>query len=329
MPESEQKSFWFNVLKAVEADPKAATSIRGASGIVHTVVAIGVDEGRRRLLVISGEHDARTAAMTQIDIQAALEHTQVLVARPLALDCTVLAKGIVQVTGRDTFAPGEMFAKPETLKPVLEKAFAPLNYISHIPLNVLAQFMNSLQQLAYINYNTTKDAGLKKTVVGIDLRRLAALDPLEGDNHFGVCPVPLYTFTAEEVSLLNGDPNLDDVRELLSGHNILQYFFPAADQLALGLVDRSSVRSTQSVMDQLALAPEIGHPYGGLECLLAVLHLCIRMFGRCPNMPPLWIARLKFGPNCWRLAGVVPKKRGWWSALASSWPAWSERKSSK
>jgi hypothetical protein len=269
-----EKPFWYNIFRAVEAEPKPVTSIRGASGIVHDVVAAGVDESRRRLLVVSGEHDARTAAMAQIDIQAALEHTQVLVARPIALDFTLIAKSIVQFTGQTSFNLNALSTQikpggglPSPLDAVLEQSLAPLKYLPRIPLNVLAQFMHSLQQLAYLNFNMTEPGDGAASEMIIDLQRLTALDPLEGDNHFGVCPVPLYTFSTDEVERLSGDPNLDEVRELLRRHDILQYFFPAADQLALGFVDRGSDTTTKSVLDQLELAPQVGHPYGQLELL--------------------------------------------------------------
>jgi hypothetical protein len=273
MQDGDRKLFWTNVLKAAEAELKPASSIRGASGIQHPVIALGFDKDRRRLLIVSGEHDARTAAMAQIDIEAALENIQVLVARPIALDFTGLAKTLVGLLGRDTLTQDDIASlQPNAdtfagaIKEHLGPVFAPLDFIPNIPLNVLAQWMNSIQQLAYCNFNLddTEDAAKKR--VSIDLRRLADLDPVEHDSHFGICPVPLYTFTAGEVDLLNRDENLDDVREVLHQHQVLQYFFPAADQLALGLVDRGST-SPESVLDQLVLAPRIGHPHGEMELI--------------------------------------------------------------
>jgi len=102
--ETDLSRFWRNVLRAAEAEPKDATVIKGASGIEHSIVAVGLDESRRRLLVVSGEHDAHSAAMAQIDIQSALNNFQVLVARPIAVDLSVLAKGMVEMTGRTTFS---------------------------------------------------------------------------------------------------------------------------------------------------------------------------------------------------------------------------------
>jgi hypothetical protein len=271
--EAGRNLFWTNLLKAGEADPRPASSIRGASGIQHPVVALGFDEDRRRLLIVSGEHDARTAAMAQIDIEAALENTQVLVVRPIALDFTNLARVLVGMLGRDTITQDDIASlKPDTdafsgaVSRQLDSVFAPMNFISNIPLNVLAQWMNSIQQLAYCNFSLDDTEDPAKKRFRIDLRRLADLDPVEHDSHFGVCPVPLYTFTAEEVDLLNGEPNLDDVREVLRRHDLFQYFFPAADQLALGLIDRGST-SPKSVLDQLVLAPRIGHPHGEMELI--------------------------------------------------------------
>src|ERR1039457_7632201 len=93
-------SFWRSVLRSAEAEPREETGVRGASGIQYSAIALGVDESRRRLLVVSAEHDARTAAMAQVDIQSALDRYQVLVARPVAFDLPAFAKTIMLLTGR-------------------------------------------------------------------------------------------------------------------------------------------------------------------------------------------------------------------------------------
>jgi hypothetical protein len=159
MQEDAQILFWTNVLRAAEAEPKAARSIRGASGIQHPIVALGFDEDRRRLLMVSGEHDVRTAAMAQVDVQAALENTQVLVARPIALNFTSLAKMVVSMLGKETITSDDitgLASKPgdfsDAIKEALGPSLAPLDFISSIPLNVLAQWMNSIQQLTYCNF---------------------------------------------------------------------------------------------------------------------------------------------------------------------------------
>ena len=269
-----QKYFWTNLLKAAEAEPKDANNIRGASGIQYPAVAIGVDEGRRRVLIVSGEHDARTAAMAQVDIQAALENMHVLVARPIALDFTLLAKTAVGLLGRTTVSSEDLvkLSKPEEIgafaSESLKTILAPLEYVGDIPMNVLAQWMYAIQQLGLINFSMSSEAstgGTQQKFV-IDLRQLAEIDPLERDNHYGICPVPLYQFQAAEVETLNSGANLDDVREVLRQHHLIQYFFPAPDQLALGLVDLGA-RSPKTLLDQLLLSPEMGHPFSDTELI--------------------------------------------------------------
>jgi hypothetical protein len=262
------KPFWDNLLKAVEAEPQEKTAIRGASGIVHSAVAIGLDSPRRRLLVISAEHDARTAALAQIDIQAALNDTQVLVARPLAVDFSIVAKNLLRLLGRDQIT-SEDIAKlqpkaegfQDVAKPLLGQSLAALEFIEKVPLPAAAQWMQAVQQLASMDFTHVPGPDATKGNLIINFRKLADLDPVEYDNAFGICPVPLYLFTPSDADLLNGNPNLDDVRDLLRRHGLIRYFFPAADELALGLVDRGA-DSPQSVLDQLLLTPTLGHPYG-------------------------------------------------------------------
>ena len=77
-------SFWTTVLRSLEAEPRKAKIIRGASGIDHPVLAAAVDESRRRLIVVSADIDCRTAALAQADIQSTMQNVQVLTIRPLA-----------------------------------------------------------------------------------------------------------------------------------------------------------------------------------------------------------------------------------------------------
>jgi hypothetical protein len=235
-------SFWVNLLKAAESEPSSAKTVRGASGIIHDVIAVGVDESRRRLLIISSEHDARTAAMVQADIQAAMGRTQVLVARPIAVDFTPLARAIVASMGATSVTMKDFKARTEQFKSDTEHSAKwlaehgaditkALDFARIIPLNSLAQWMLALQQFAYIDFDLSEDHSPI-----IDFRRIVDLDPLQYDNHYGLCPVPLYDFDPHEVELLNGQANSDDVRNILSRHSLLQYFFPSPDLLAVGLV---------------------------------------------------------------------------------------------
>ncbi len=267
-----QKRFWANVLSAAEAEPLNARRIQGLSGIEHPVIAAAFDETRRRLLVVSGEHDARTAALAQMDIQSALQGVQVVVARPLALDFSLLAKTVTKVGGRTVFTLEELRAVGPALaslsgilKEQLDKTFAPLEFLGYVPLNVLAQCIQSIQQLALIQFDLTAEAGGIIGTSTFDIAKLASVNPLQLDNQVGVCPVPLYELSAEEIALMNDSENLDDVREVLHRHHLIQYFFPAPDVLALGLIDRGPISNRQTLLEQLQLTSDIGHPFGQME----------------------------------------------------------------
>jgi hypothetical protein len=124
--------------------------------------------------------------------------------------------------------------------------------------------MMALRQLSHIDFNVALSEPLDlnhQEQVVFDFRRLAELNPLEVDNRLGLCPFPLYELNANEIDALKGGANLDEVRGVLKNHDILQYFFPAPDQLAIGLVDRGS-RSTSELLKQLELTPKLGHPFG-------------------------------------------------------------------
>ena len=108
-PNADQKSeFWHNFIRAAEAEPRVATSIQGLSGFSHPVAAVGVDERRRRVIMISGESDARSAALAQGDIQAAMPSVKVVMARPLAINLGQLAKVISEVLDKTKIGTQEL-----------------------------------------------------------------------------------------------------------------------------------------------------------------------------------------------------------------------------
>src|ERR1039458_5342513 len=95
--------------------------------------------------------------------------------------------------------------------------------------------MHLVQQLALVQFDLCDSQTYPGTkTASLDLGALTALDALERDNHFGICPIPLYDFAESEIEVLNSGANLDAVREVLKSHSLLQYFFPAPDLLALG-----------------------------------------------------------------------------------------------
>ena len=60
-------------------------------------------------------------------------------------------------------------------------------------------------------------------------------------------------------TILSGT-NTDDVVDVLRSLDILQYFFPEAKDVAVGVVDHG-VHDAKTVATALVAAPNIGHPY--------------------------------------------------------------------
>src|SRR3954471_1358263 len=74
-------TFWNNFIRAVEAEPQAASVIAGASGINHPIIALGLDRGRQRLIIISGAESTQAASFAQADLQTVFKAIQVIVVR--------------------------------------------------------------------------------------------------------------------------------------------------------------------------------------------------------------------------------------------------------
>ncbi|HJP90905.1 MAG TPA: hypothetical protein VJ875_03055 [Pyrinomonadaceae bacterium] len=266
---------WGNILRAAEADPREASSIRGISGLEHPVIAVGIDDKRNRLLVISAEHDARSAALAQADIQSASHHVQVVFARPIAVNFAEAAVNVSNVLGQTTIG-SEEFAKlsdpkivSHLINPLFERIIGSLGLA---PFDVSAQLMQVVQQLSVVEVETTKqhlagakteDTPVEKQLI-LNLDKLIHYDPTEKDRMLGLCPIPLYDFSAQEIDILQTGSDLEAIRHLLRTHELLQYFFPAADQLALGLIHRG-LRNPSELAAQLAEVPQLGHPYGPME----------------------------------------------------------------
>jgi hypothetical protein len=174
-------TFWENFLRAAEVQPQQVNIIQGISGIEHSVLAAGVDPPRRRLIVVSAEADARTAALMQSDLQSAFRGVQVM-----------LARGVIPDGERDAS---------------------------------------------------------------------------EQDRRMGLCAVPFEDFTPEEFEMLNAGCDTAEVKAVLRRQDVLQYFFPPPDQLALGLIERGQINSIPQLIDLLVKTPDLGHPFASTEIM--------------------------------------------------------------
>ncbi len=275
---TDQKSvFWQNIIRATESEPRLVRSIRGLSGFDHSVTAFGIDEKRRRLVIISDEIDARTAALVQLDIQSAAPRFKVVMARPLAIDLSQWAKAISEFYGKTKIGYQEFkrlhenvdeFKKLNEIKTGKLFSFAPTPFSIDTINFYIAFLKDAIQQFSLVDIpkteTTVKD---EESIKGTyDFSKLIALDPAEADRRMGICAIPLYEINKEDMEVLKSKPDVEHAREVLSIHGILQYFFPPADQLTLDLVDGNEVPGNV-LLNQLKQTPNEGHPFGSNEII--------------------------------------------------------------
>ena len=94
-----KETFWKSLLKAVETEPLDINQIKGSTGLDYPVLACGVDKKRRRLVIVSGEADSRSATIAHADIQAIVQGMKVILVRPVATNLATLAEYIIKLSG--------------------------------------------------------------------------------------------------------------------------------------------------------------------------------------------------------------------------------------
>jgi hypothetical protein len=76
----------------------------------------------------------------------------------------------------------------------------------------------------------------------------------------------LYEFTSERAEIFKLGKEIERASDILTQVQIRQFFFPAPDHLALGLVEREKVTS-HTLVEYLKQAPALGHPFGSAEII--------------------------------------------------------------
>jgi len=260
-------SFWRPLLSALETRPMGQQKIRGASGIDHQVVDVGVDEIRNRVILITDTPEPKASAFIQSDVQQLYPQKKVIVARTLLLPnvarhlkTTIESTGLKFLDLRAIKAAGER--KTDDLSEALKAKFAPLleavfgdkRLHNH---SAGAYLMQLISQLGALNWSGILSEDVKDRLLLEPL--VKALDEVTDiDAQLGLCPLPIHALGADEVENVKTAAGLLQARELLERHGIWEYFFPKSDELVLGLVDRGFVDGAQ-LKTALTVASERGH----------------------------------------------------------------------
>jgi hypothetical protein len=270
---SDEHRFWNNILGAVHTTPRATNRISGASGLTHEIITIGIDDASKRMVIVSPEHDGRTAALVQSDIQGAHPDYRVLTIRPAAVSVSKLAQAIQAIFGSPimteaTFAAIQKDQAP--LQSALSESIGNLAGLSkRLALPKLPQILELIQQLAKLNFaRTDLSSSSSNGNFSIDLTRILSYDPIGADRDVGVCGFPFYDFNEQAIDSILTASSTEEVADALRQRDIFQYFYPAPDQLALGLVERG-ITCPEKLTSVLGQAPKTGHPFGQTELVEA------------------------------------------------------------
>jgi len=278
--EQHSRAIWTKLFETVGAEPREDLTIRGVSGIEHSVQAIGVDDKNRRLVIVAAEQDPRIAALMQGDIQARMPNLRVLVARPIAFDMPSFARSFIGQLGQAELNVKEFnetiqkFKAEDGTYPGLQEVIMPLIgptilAFQKVKLPPLPQLFGIVQQIVMLDWESAFQKQQENpSNFAIPLNDLIKLDGMVLDRKLGVCPIPLYELTEQDWELFTSARNLEAVRERLKALGIYQYFFPAPDQIALGVAERTQA-SIRDVEEVIKLAPKEGHPLGSSEIVTA------------------------------------------------------------
>jgi hypothetical protein len=268
----ERPEFWNGILRAAGTEPRTAKEIGGATGVRHGAIAIGVDDVERRLIIISAESDARSASLAQADIQSATPDYRVIVARPLIVSAGQVASAFAQATGTSRMSLGALAttipgASQEEIQKVMEGYFRE-------PFAVVDQWIRTARSVSSLSLSQ----GIKQLIdqfsgirvveaneedLTIDLSSLTGSPATSLDSQLGICGLPLYEMSDSDLDAFVDPHGLDAARDVLRRHNVLQFFFPAPDQLLLGSIDRGAAITAAD--EPATLAARLGHPTGEME----------------------------------------------------------------
>ncbi|WP_162915244.1 hypothetical protein [Desertibaculum subflavum] len=272
--EGAKRNFWDRFLVGVGTEPRPVPNVRGASGIEHPVLAVGVDDKARRIVLVTEEFNARNAALMQADVQATIA-AKVIVARTITADVGQVVAAMLREFGsienffktdeKDTQKPSERSQKFLDANLGMVKPFFESGNLGRVNQVISLLYQFGVVEMVRDGVDSNASPFFFN---GLDLSKLLTGDAAAMDRAFGVCPLLLTDFSPEDVEIINSASGPEVVRDVLSRLGIGQYFYPPPDQAALALVDRG-VRDPGHVQDLVGRARELGHPHGPSEIVEA------------------------------------------------------------
>lgn len=267
--DKKQPPIWEALCQALGAEFRDRKEIKGASGLSHPVEAIGVDDKDKRLIVISSETNPRVAALLRGDIQGTTE-LRVLVARPLAIDLAhVVRKTFFTQSGSINLhlfseigtALKDKERGSDRIQEILsDPMMSMLSSAARSAIPIKAHIFGAIEQLYAFEWKKIAPpdpANVQQLTLDV-LTQLSSVDSLKADREQGICPIPTYELTEQDWELFGTGNDVDHIQKRLKEIDVFQYFYPPADNLALGLVDRG-ISSVKTIEESFSITNEYGH----------------------------------------------------------------------
>lgn len=138
--------------------------------------------------------------------------------------------------------------------------------LKNVPFPVWSLLGSVLQQATEVDWNQVFEGLREGGDKTISFSKLHQFDAFAIDREYGVCPMPLYQLTDDDWELFLSGVRQEDIQRRLKELNIYQYFYPAPDQLVIGLVEKG-VTKKHEIVAAVNSAPAQGHPLGEMELL--------------------------------------------------------------
>ena len=117
----------------------------------------------------------------------------------------------------------------------------------------------AIEQMKSLRLVTEGDDGPPR----LDISGLIDSSTLQ-DQEVGICAIPIHGFSGDEMEIVSAGREEESIANILRERQVLQYFYPAPDQLALGLIHQKP-EPVSRLLEQLDAVPRLGHPYGPNE----------------------------------------------------------------
>lgn len=268
-------NFWQGFFRSIGCEYKSTDFIQGASGIKHTILCLGIDEVKKRIVVVQDEQDARILSMAQADLQARIKGYNVLMLRPVPINLSTAVATIGMLFGTNKLTTKDLnqlsangdnqnailTENKAKLENILNSINPQIEIIQKAKLSAVPVIKEVIQQLSHVKFITELNSNDN---VVFDFEQLLNFNPVVYDTALGVCPLPLYDFTIEQADVFIKGKDLGHCKQILKDHSIYQFFYPPIDSLALGFIETQKYQPS-SLKEIIDLVPDNGHPFGKNE----------------------------------------------------------------